>query len=133
MTYLLDTNVCIRLLNRDRTSRVAEKLATLQPNQIRLCTIVTYELYYGAYKSQQQNRNLDLLDRFCAQIFTLPFDTNAANLAGKIRANLEQQGTPIGQNDVKIAAIAIVNRCTLITHNTREFCRIEQLAIEDWE
>lgn len=133
MTYLLDTNVCIRLLNRDRTSGVAAKLATFQPNQIRLCTIVTYELYYGAYKSQQQDHNLNLLERFCGQFLILPFDPIAANLAGKLRANLEQQGTPIGQNDLKIAAIAIVNHCTLITHNTREFRRIEQLALEDWE
>ena len=131
--YLLDTNACIRLLNRDRTSRVAEKLATFKPSEIRLCTVVTYELYYGAYKSQRQTRNLDLLDRFCQQFASLPFDPPAAQQAGEIRATLERQGTPIGENDIKIAAIAIVNQCTLVTHNTREFSRVAGLSFEDWE
>jgi tRNA(fMet)-specific endonuclease VapC len=131
--YLLDTNACIRLLNHDRTSRVAAKLATLKPSQIRLCTVVTYELYYGAYKSQRQDRNLELLDRFCQKFFILPLDPHAARIAGEIRANLERNGTPISQNDLKIAAIAIANNCTLVTHNTREFSRIDQLSLEDWE
>jgi tRNA(fMet)-specific endonuclease VapC len=131
--YLLDTNACIHILNHDRTSRVAQKLTTLKPSQIRLCTIVTYELYYGAYKSQQRERNLELLDRFCQKFLILTFDPKAARIAGEIRADLERNGMPIGQNDLKISAIAIAHECTLVTHNTREFNRINRLSLEDWE
>jgi tRNA(fMet)-specific endonuclease VapC len=133
MMYLLDTNACIRLLNRDRSSLVAQRLAMVKPSQVRLCTVVTYELYYGAFKSQQQERNLGLLDRFCQQFMSLDFDPRAARLAGEIRAMLEGRGEPIGQNDLKIAAIAVVNGCTLVTHNVREFSRVRGLEWEDWE
>ena len=133
MMYLLDTNACIRLLNRDRSSLVAQRLAMVKPSQVRLCTVVTYELYYGAFKSQQQERNLGLLDRFCQQFMILDFDPRAARLAGEIRAMLEGRGEPIGQNDLKIAAIAVVNGCTLVTHNVREFSRVRGLEWEDWE
>ena len=133
MQYLLDTNACIKLLNRDPTVPIAQKINTLNPRQIHLCTIVTYELYYGAHKSQRRDRNLNLLNQFTAQFQVLPFDTKASRIAGEIRANLEQQGTPIGQNDLKIAAIAVANDFTLVTHNTREFERIDGLKVEDWE
>jgi tRNA(fMet)-specific endonuclease VapC len=63
----------------------------------------------------------------------LDFDSRAARLAGEIRAMLEGRGEPIGQNDLKIAAIAMVNGCTLVTHNVREFSRVRGLEWEDWE
>jgi len=61
------------------------------------------------------------------------FDDQAAREYGRLRAQLEREGTPIGPNDLMIAAIALANRSTLVTHNTAEFSRIKTLQIEDWE
>jgi tRNA(fMet)-specific endonuclease VapC len=131
--YLLDSNVCIRLLNESASSNMARKLAELTPDHIRLCSVVKSELYYGAYKSTKRDRNLANLNRFFSQFISLPFDDNAAAIAGQIRAQLDVAGTPIGSNDLLIAAIALSNDLTLVTHNTREFGRINGLKYEDWE
>ncbi|HAJ58303.1 MAG TPA: VapC toxin family PIN domain ribonuclease [Cyanobacteria bacterium UBA8543] len=133
VTYLLDSNVCIRLLNESASSNMAQKLAELTPDDIRLCSVVKSELYYGAYKSTRRNRNLANLNRFFSQFISLPFDDNAAAIAGQVRAQLDVAGTPIGSNDLLIAAIALSNDLTLVTHNTREFGRINGLKYEDWE
>lgn len=132
MTYLLDSNTCIQLLN-NRNSAVARRLSTLQPTDVRLCTVVKAELYYGAYKSSRQQGNLARLERFYRQFRSLPFDDSAAVAYGQIRAQLAALGTPIGANDLLIAAIALVNNLTLVTHNIREFGRVEALTLEDWE
>lgn len=132
MTYLLDTNVCIRLLNNSSQS-VTTRLTTHQPNDIYLCAVVQVELYYGAYRSNQAQRNLILLERFFRQFVVLPLDTQAAKVAGRIRCELAASGIPVGPNDLLIAAIALVNNLVLVTHNTREFSRVQGLVIEDWE
>lgn len=131
--YLLDSNACIRLLNESASSNMARKLAELTPDDIRLCSVVKSELYYGAYKSTKRDRNLANLNRFFSQFISLPFDDNAAAIAGQVRAQLDVAGTPIGSNDLLIAAIALSNDLTLVTHNTREFGRINGLKYEDWE
>lgn len=131
--YLLDSNACIRLLNESASSNMARKLAELTPDDIRLCSVVKSELYYGAYKSTRRDRNLANLNRFFSQFISLPFDDNAAAIAGQVRAQLDVAGTPIGSNDLLIAAIALSNDLTLVTHNTREFGRINGLKYEDWE
>lgn len=130
--YLLDTNVCIKLLNNSNP-QVTQRLATHNPEEIYLCTVVQLELYYGFYKSTQRVQNLVRLERFFNQFNCLPLDKKAASIAGKIRANLNMLGTPIGPYDLQIAAIALANDLTLVTHNTREFSRIQELKIEDWE
>jgi tRNA(fMet)-specific endonuclease VapC len=131
--YLLDSNACIRLLNESASSNMARKLAELTPDDIRLCSVVKSELYYGAYKSTRRDRNLANLNRFFSQFISLPFDDNAAIIAGQVRTQLDVAGTPIGSNDLLIAAIALSNDLTLVTHNTREFGRINGLKYEDWE
>lgn len=131
--YLLDSNACIRLLNESASSNIARKLAELTPDDIRLCSVVKSELYYGAYKSTRRERNLANLNRFFSQFISLTFDDNAAVIAGQVRAQLDVAGTPIGSNDLLIAAIALSNDLTLVTHNTREFGRINGLKYEDWE
>lgn len=132
MTYLLDTNVCIRLLNNTNPA-VTARLAVEQPENIYLCTVVQMELVYGAYRSANLERNLALLERFFSQFSILPLDEQAARVAGQIRAQLAALGTPIGPYDVQIAAIALVNNLILVTHNTGEFSRVNGLQIEDWE
>jgi tRNA(fMet)-specific endonuclease VapC len=133
VNYLLDTNTCIRLLNDDRNASVPRRLAMLQPEEIRLCSVVKAELYYGAYRSSRREQNLATLGRLFNQFSSLPLDDQAALLAGQIRFQLAASGTPIGPHDVLIAAIALANNLTLVTHNTQEFARVAGLSLEDWE
>lgn len=132
MSYLLDTNVCIHLLNNS-SPKASQRLAAEPPSDVFICSVVKSELYFGAYKSQQQSNNLALMGNFCAQFISLPFDDDAAEIAGRERARLASLGTPIGANDLLVAAIALANQAALVTHNTREFSRIAGLRIEDWK
>lgn len=131
MTYLLDTNACISYLN-NRNSPIASRLARIRPDEVFLCQIVKAELYYGAYKSTQRKSNLALLAHFFSQFVSLPLNDQAAEVYGRIRSHLTTQGTPIGPNDLIIAAIAVAHNVILVTHNTREFSRVESLRLEDW-
>ncbi|MBD2498150.1 type II toxin-antitoxin system VapC family toxin [Nostoc sp. FACHB-280] len=132
MAYLLDTNACIQILNSSN-SPVTQKILTIPAQEIYICTVVYSELYYGAYKSKNVNRNLSHLENLLAEFTDLSLDIQAAKISGKIRAHLDTLGTPIGANDLLIAANALANDLTLITHNTREFRRIDGLKYEDWE
>lgn len=132
MTYLLDTNVCIKLLNNSSLA-VTHELAKHQPDEIYLSTVVQLELYYEADKSSRKEQNLAKLERFCNQFRILPFDQNSAKIAGRIRSQLNQLGIPVGGYDLQIAAIAMANELILITHNIGEFSRIDGLKYEDWE
>lgn len=132
MTYLLDTNVCIRYLNGQSQS-VRRKVEASSPNQLALCSIVRAELLYGAFRSTQPERNTERLNRFFRGLPCLPFDEAASEAYARIRAQLERGGRPVGPNDLLIAATAVANRLILVTHNTREFGRIEGLDVEDWE
>ena len=84
-------------------------------------------------KSSRTRENLTLLDELFENFESLPFDDAAARKYGEIRLDLARKGTPIGPNDLMIAAIAAVHDAVLVTHNTREFVRVEGLKIEDWE
>ncbi|MGV0102410.1 Ribonuclease VapC [Nostoc sp. DSM 114160] len=132
MIYLLDSNVCIRLINNSSPA-VTTRLASQQPEDILVSTITQLELYYGAYRSAQQERNLEILQRFFSQFIIIPLDPEAARIAGRIRAELAASGTPIGPYDVQIAAITMANNLIVVTHNTKEFGRVNGLQIEDWE
>jgi len=132
MRYLLDTNVCIRYLN-GQSEKICQQLSMKNPEEIALCAIVKAELIYGVYKSRNQARNLQKLFLFFEPFISLPFEDEASGVYGRIRSQLDQAGTPIGPNDLMIAAIAIANNVTLVTHNTSEFSRIGSLYIEDWE
>lgn len=130
--FLLDTNTCAVYL-RNRNSLVVQRIQARRPDELRLCSVVRAELYYGAYHSPQAQANLNLLSRFLPLFISLPFDDAAAEVYGQIRADLAAKGTPIGPNDLMIAAIARANNCTLVTHNTREFSRVVGLQLEDWQ
>lgn len=132
MKYLLDTNVCVGFLS-GRKPQLAARLAATPVQDKIVCSIVRTELYYGAYKSQRQASSLATINAFLAHLATLPFDDAAAQICGEIRADLARKGTPIGPYDVQIAAIALANNLTLVTHNTREFSRVPNLLLEDWE
>ena len=94
--------------------------------------LVVAELYFGAYKSPQPATNFAVLATFLPAFLSLAFEDRAARVYGQIRANLEAKGTPIGPNDFMIAAIALANDLTLVTHNTSEFNRVSGLKLVDW-
>lgn len=132
MKYLLDTNTCIRFLN-GTSERVRQRMAAIEPRDIALCSIVKAELLYGALKSARPDRNVGRLRPFFNRFVSLPFDDASAEEYGQISVALEMAGTPIGPNDLCIAAIARTNDLALVTHNTDEFSRVDELRLEDWE
>ncbi len=131
MTYLLDSNICIELMN-ERDTPASHKLASVSPREIRLCAVVKAELYHGAYKSGHE-KNIALVRTFSTAFESLPFDDPAAEIYGQLRIALEKQGKLIGPYDMLIAAIALAHGVTLITHNTDEFKRVPNLMLEDWQ
>ena len=132
MKYLLDTNSCIEFLRHSESS-VKQKLMQVSWGDVTLCSVVKAELYYGAQKSAQAERNLRIMREFLASLESLPFDDAAAEFYGQIRIALEKHGKPIGPHDLLIASIALAHGVTLITHNTDEFKRVSNLILEDWQ
>lgn len=132
MIYLLDTNACIIYL-KGKNLYLKQKLDNISISEIAVCSVVKGELFYGAMRSANPERNLKLQEEFINQFVSLHFDDQAAEIFGNIRAQLTTQGTPIGAYDLQIAAIALAHNLILVTHNTREFSRIPELQLEDWE
>lgn len=130
MRYLLDTNAVAALLN-DPAGRLSGRVRQHRPADIGLSAIVTHELYYGAFKSQRRDRNLDLVDAL--QFEVVPFDKEDARQAGEIRATLAALGTPIGPYDVLIAGQACARGLALVSRYLREFLRVGGLCVENWE
>lgn len=132
MTYLLDTNVCIHLLNEAHPG-VLRAFRSHSPSEIALCSVVKAELLLGARRSSRVDGNLKRLAAFFAPLASLPFDDACAEQYGLIRTDLMMQGKPIGPNDLMIAAIGRAHDATLVTHNVFEFGRVTGLRIQDWE
>ena len=132
LIYLLDTNVCIVYL-KNRNSQVNNYFQRLESDKIAVCSVVKAELFYGSRRSNNPQKSLNIQLLFLQQFVSMPFDDACAEVYGKIRADLAKAGTPISSNDIQIASIALVNDLILVTHNVREFSRIEGLKIEDWE
>lgn len=133
--YLLDTNAFVDHLRNGANSKVTRRLLATPANSVFLCSIVLAELVYGAVRSGPANEannrtEIESLKKIFAE---LPFDHTAADHYGTLRAQLQQLGTPMGANDLFIAAIALAHRATLVTHNTAEFARVPGLSIEDWQ
>jgi len=132
VVWVLDTNACIRVLN-NTSAALVKRMRGTDPAHIALCSVVKAELLYGARKSSRRADNLRLLERFFMPLTSLPFDDVCAEQYGVIRTELETAGTPIGPNDLMIAATALANDATLVTHNLQEFARVPGLRLEDWE
>jgi len=135
VSHLLDTNSFVDHMRRGPSSNVTAKLAAAPAGSVFLCSVVLAELIYGAFHggASHQAANLALIAGLRQQFMSLPFDDRAAEEYGQIRAHLAGLGTPIGPNDLLIAAIALANRLTLVTHNTVEFSRVPGLTLEDWQ
>jgi tRNA(fMet)-specific endonuclease VapC len=132
MRYLLETNVCAMYLN-GRSASVRDRILSTPSDEMAVCSVVKTELFYGAMRSNNPTRTLERQQNFLGRFFSLPFGDEAALIGGQVRARLARAGTPIGSYDLLIAAIALANNLTLVTHNIREFERVEGLQIEDWE
>ena len=130
MRFMLDTNMCIFLL-KHRTE-VLETFQAHREDGICISAIVLAELEFGIENSTQRDKNRMTLLSFLPLVEILPFDARASGEYGKICADLKRRGTPIGQMDMLIAAHARSQGLTLVTNNTREFERVENLNITDW-
>lgn len=127
--FLLDTNVCVTLLDRSNEN-VWRRVHAIAPERIFVSIISTYELWYGAFKSARWQQNVARIDEL--QFQALSLDRGDARMAGEIRAGVERRGTPIGPYDLLIAGQAMARALTLVTNNTREFGRVDGLALADW-
>lgn len=131
MKYLLDTNICIYIINGKHQLPLT-RLAQCKPGDVGISSITVAELRYGAAKSQAAERNNQALDQFLIPLEVVSFDEQSASFYGAVRANLERSGKPIGPLDTLIAAQALALELTLVTNNTSEFKRIKNLKIENW-
>jgi tRNA(fMet)-specific endonuclease VapC len=132
MRYLLDTNVCIRFIN-GRSPKLRDKFLIMTDQEIVVSAVTKAEMFYGSAKSQMPEISRTKQERFLSRFVSLPFDDKAADMYGSMRAELERIATPIGSYDMMIASLALAHDLILITHNVKEFGRVNRLRIEDWE
>ncbi len=128
---LLDTNAVIALVMR-RSRALLRRVEASEPGSLGVSSIVAHELYFGAYRSRKIAFNLETLRLLFADLVVLDLDREDARVAGEIRAELANEGTPIGPYDVLIAGQAKARAIPLVTHNAREYSRVGGLRIEDW-
>lgn len=134
MRFLLDTNVCIALINA-RVLPIRERFdrEISQASDIYVSSLVVFELGYGAAKSRRREFNAQLLAGFLSgPVRHLAFDDQDARIAGELRAELEFAGRPVGPYDLLIAGQALRHQMTLVTANLKEFGRVKNLSWEDW-
>lgn len=130
--YLLDTNICIFLKNK-KSPNVLQKIKENKHLGIYISSITVAELQFGIYNSKYIERNRISLIKFLTPFSILNFDDRDAEEFGKIRTSLKNEGKIIGAYDMLIAAQALAKNLILVTDNTKEFCRIKNLTIEDWK
>ena len=131
LKYLLDTNLCIRVL-RDRPQGLRERF-NAEALSLSISSVVLYELLFGAAKLARAVENRNAVEAFAARVEVLDFDADAAAHAGEIRAELERQGRSIGSYDLLIAGHARSRGLVVVTGNLGEFQRVDGLRCEDWE
>jgi tRNA(fMet)-specific endonuclease VapC len=130
LRYLLDTNLCIRVI-RDRPAGLRPRF-NAEASGLCISDVVLFELLYGAERSARPAENRQVVERFAARLGVLPYDSAAAAHTADIRANLERRGLMIGGYDLMIAGHARSQGLVVVTGNLREFERVEGLRSEDW-
>ena len=128
--YLLDTNVCIYLINGN--PRLKDKVKEIGVFSIGISNVTLAELYFGAYNSKNISENLETISIFKRNLNIYSDDVESAELFGRIKAKLKASGRIIEDFDILIASIAISNNCILVTNNVQHFDRIESIRIENW-
>lgn len=129
---MLDTNTCIEIL-RGRNAALLARYASQARADIALSAIVRSELLAGALLSAKPDENRQIAETFCALFPCLPFDARVADIHAERHARLRRAGNVIGVKDLMIAATALTHELTVVTHNTSEFRRVDDLTIEDWQ
>jgi tRNA(fMet)-specific endonuclease VapC len=129
--FLLDTNICI-YIQRQKPQNILTRFQKLEPGDAAISVITWGELLYGAEKSKQRKKALELLAEFKTFVPVMPIPETAGSTYGVIRATLESQGRSIGNNDLWIAAHAKAADLTVVTNNEREFRRIAGLKVQNW-
>lgn len=131
MKYMLDTNICIYAI-KHKPEAVIRRFLLHDPEEICISAVTYAELMHGVEKSMAVQKNRLAVALFLSPITVLDFGAGAAEAYGKIRGELERKGTPIGPMDLLIAGHARSEGLILVTNNTREFCRVEGLQVENW-
>ncbi|RJP89355.1 MAG: type II toxin-antitoxin system VapC family toxin [Desulfobacteraceae bacterium] len=130
MKYVLDTNTLIYFFKG--LGNVSEILLSKSPREINIPSIVLFEIEVGIKKSSSPEKRKIQLKDFLSVVSIIPFGDKEAIYAADIRVDLEHKGLPIGPFDILIAATALADNATLVTHNLKEFERVNGLKIEDW-
>lgn len=131
MKYFLDTNI-ISYIIKGKYPKIIEHLKKIPAQSIVIPSIVKAELEFGARNSGNYEKIIVSYMTFLEPFDVKDFDSDASYYYGLIRQELLEKGSPIGPNDLLIASTVMANNGTLITHNTKEFIRIEDLRVEDW-
>ena len=130
MRYMLDTDICIYVIN-ERPATVLQKFLAHEADGLGVSAVTAAELHFGVRKSGSR-RNTLLLDKFLAPLEIADFGADAARVYCELRSTLEGKGTPIGALDTQIAAHALALGVTLVSNNLREFKRVPKLRLENW-
>jgi tRNA(fMet)-specific endonuclease VapC len=130
MRWMLDTDTCIAIIKKHQVA--LKKLRGKSVGQVGISSITLGELAFGAEKSRRSSQAHEALGEFLVALEVAGFDDASAMAYGKVRASLEQRGKPIGPLDTLIGSHALEIDVVLVTHNTREFSRIDGLRLEDW-
>lgn len=128
--YALDTNAVIHALKEH--GRVRQRLAAKRPSDLCVRAVTLYELRFGTLKAKRSPQRQSDLDLLLSLLTVLPFDSNAADRAARIRPDLEEKGSGIGPRDTLIAGSVLAHGAILFTHNVDEFSTVPGLEIEDW-
>lgn len=131
MRWMLDTNTCIYVM-KYHPPQVQQRLRRVAVGEVAISAIVLAELRFGVQKSRRRERSAAALADFLGYCLVLDWPQEAADLYAEIRADLQQRGTPIGPNDLLIAAHARWLNATLVSSNVGELARVEGLRLEDW-
>ena len=129
--YLLDTNICIYIIKK-KPIEVFEKFKKLELGTLKISSITVAELYFGAYNSQNIEKNIETVKSFLLPFEIINFDDKSSIEYAKIKADLRKKGQIIGELDMQIAGIALSNNLILVTNNEKEFIRVNNLKIENW-
>lgn len=131
MTYLLDTNVCIAAMRG--YPRVVAAISARSPEDCAISMVTVFELFAGVLRCNDPEREGEKVSNFLLSFHLLPYDWDSALKTAEVRFQLEKAGCKIGPYDLQLAGQALALELTLVTHNIREFQRVNGLRIEDWE
>jgi tRNA(fMet)-specific endonuclease VapC len=131
--FLFDTDTITNIVKPQPSLKLLQRLEKISKNQQFVSTITISEIVYGAEKSQRPDFHLNNLETILLPaVNIISFDTKAAYICGRIRAQLEKQGKPLDLADLEIASVAIANNLVLVTNNVRHFKRVPLLQYENW-